>query len=82
MTAEKTAKQIAELEEFAKWRIKQIPEGANAENLKAKLRSIKIKEWRAQTQGISITKSIAEEIADEMREWKELEIQEINRCVN
>lgn len=80
--AEKTAEQIAELEEFARWRLEQIPGGTNTENLVAKLRSFKIKEWRAQRQGVSITKSIAEEIADEMRQWRELEIQEINRCVN
>lgn len=80
--AEKTAEQIAELEEFARWRIEQIPGGKNTENLVPKLRSFKIKEWRAARQGVSITKSIAEEIADEMRQWRELEIQEINRCVN
>ena len=80
--AEKTAEQIAELEEFARWRIEQIPGGINTENLVPKLRSYKIKEWRAARQGVSITKSIAEEIADEMRQWRELEIQEINRCVN
>ena len=80
--AQKTAEQIAELEEFARWRIEQIPGGANTTNLKAKLKSFKIKEWRAQRQGITITKSIAEEIADEMRQWRELEIQKINQCVN
>ena len=66
--AEKTAEQIAELEEFARWRIEQIPGGASTENLVPKLRSFKIKEWRAARQGVSITKSIAEEIADEMRQ--------------
>ena len=65
--AQKTAEQITELEEFARWRIEQIPGGVNTENLVPKLRSYKIKEWRAARQGMSITKSIAEEIADEMR---------------
>ena len=41
--AEKTAEQIAELEEFARWRIEQIPGGQNTQNLKAKLKSFKIK---------------------------------------
>ena len=71
-TAETTANKIIELEEFAKWRIKQIPDTTPEEHLKSEMKQYNITMYRRIKKGQPIikTKSISEQIEEQIKRIK------------
>lgn len=73
---EKLAKQLLEMEEFARWRIAQITKSGKEEITGADLKQYTITKWRREVKGGLVVekKSIKEEIEEEIRRWRESEL--------
>lgn len=75
------------MEEFAVWRLEQTEKKlANQgkiknpeKNFEITLKSIKLKEYKMQKQGIVETYSIREKLEEEVRRWRALEIEETKK---
>ena len=75
-----TQKKMLELEEFAIWRERHLREELKIENPKASdLRRFSITNWRKNKEGkIAKRLSTKEKLEAEIREWKELELNNVN----
>ena len=79
---------INELEEFAKWRLEKISKKINKDssNLEIELKKIKVKDWKNEKSGVVETQSIRKKIEDEVRRWREAELEQnkisVYKCVN
>lgn len=69
---------IKELEEFALWRLEKISKKINKDssNLEIELKKIKVKDWKNEKSGVVKTQSIREKIEDEVRRWREAELEQ------
>ena len=75
-----TQKKMLELEEFAIWREQHLREQMKIENPKASdLRRFTITNWRKNKEGgIAKRLSTKEKLEAEIREWRELELNNVN----
>ena len=75
--AEKLAKQLIEMEEFAKWRADEIRKKGVEVIKGSDLKLYTITKWRRMAKNNIVVelKSIREEIEEEVRRWREAELQ-------
>ena len=75
--AEKLAKQLIEMEEFAKWRADELRKSGIEVIKGSDLKLYTITKWRRMGKGDIVVelKSIREEIEEEIRRWREAELQ-------
>ena len=75
--AERLTKQLVEMEEFAKWRADEIRKSGVEVIKGSDLKLYTITKWRRMAKGDMIIerKSIREEIEEEIRRWRETELQ-------